>query len=205
MVLVEVPVSLSPIGIVLGCAYVCAISSILWWMLHLPAAGGAEQKVARAVREAAAFARILVPVQGGRLSDKMVALACQMARYRHAEITLLYVIEVPLTLPGNAAMPNDEQQGTEVFSRAMKIANRFGVTMRTEIYKTRQAGPGIVQNASNGRFDVVLMGDVPRRSRGGTEFARTVEYIHEHCPSEVLIYRPAPEAVGGSAGVYAAM
>src|SRR5579862_21324 len=89
-------------GVLIGCAYVATISSILIWMLRLPAAGGAAQKAARAVRESSAFARILVPVQGGRLSDKMVALACQMARYRHAEISLLYVIEVPLTLPGDA-------------------------------------------------------------------------------------------------------
>ncbi|HEV3310789.1 MAG TPA: universal stress protein [Chloroflexota bacterium] len=195
MTYLAVVVQLSKIGIVVGCSYVVAISSILWWMLHIPAAGGTEQKVNRAVREAAAFARILVPVQGGRLSDKMVALACQMARYRHAEISLLYVIEVPLTLPGNAAMPNDEAQANQVFERATKIANRFGVTMRSEIYKTRQAGPGVVSFAREGRYDVILMGDIPRRAKGGTEFARTVEYIYEHAPSEVLIYRPAPDAV----------
>lgn len=194
MITAAVHVRLSPVGIVIGCAYVAAISSILWWMLHIPAAGGAEQKAARAVRESTAFTRILVPVQGGRLSDKMVALACQMARYRHAEITLLYVIEVPLTLPSNASMPNDEGQAGDAFDRATKIANRYGVTMRAELYKTRQAGPGVVQFVRNGRYDVVLMGDVPRRSHGGTEFARTVEYIHEHAPSEVLIYRPSPEA-----------
>jgi nucleotide-binding universal stress UspA family protein len=192
-VILAVPVSLSPIGIVLGSVYVVVISSILWWMLHIPVAGGTQQKVARAVREAAAFARILVPVQAGRLSDKMVALACQMARYRHAEITLLYVIEVPLTLPGDASMPNDERQAAESFERATKIADRYGVTMRTEILKTRQAGPGVVQFARNGRYDVILMGDIPRKTRSGTEFARTVEYTFEHAPSEVLIYRPAPE------------
>jgi len=191
-----VPVSLSPVGIVLGCTYVAVIGSILWWMLHIPVAGGAEQKAARVVREAAAFARILVPVQGGRISDKMVALACQMARYRHAEITMLYVIEVPLTLPADASMPSDEEQAVEAFERATRIADRYGVSMKTEMYKTRQAGPGVVQFVRNGRYDVVLMGDVPLRTRTGTEFARTVEYIHEHAPCEVLIYRPAPEGDG---------
>ena len=180
-------------GVVLGCIYVVTISSILIWMLRIPAAGGAEQKVARAVRESAAFARILLPVQGGRLSDRMVALACQMAKYRHAEISLIYVIEVPLTLPNDASMPADEKQASDVFKRAKAIADRFNVVMQTQIYKTRQAGPGVVQFIRQGRFDVVLMGDVPRRTRGGTEFARTVEYVHEHAPSEVLIYRPAPE------------
>ena len=67
--------------------------------------------------------------------------------------------------------------------------------MRTEIFKTRQSGPGVVQFARNGRYDVILMGDTPRRNRGGTEFARTVEYIFEHAAAEVLIYRPAPEGV----------
>jgi len=191
-----VAVSVSWQGILLGCAYVATISSILTWMLRVPAAGGKEQKVARVMRESSAFARILVPVQGGRLSDKMVALACQMARYRHAEISLIYVIEVPLTLPSDASMPLDEKQASEVFDRAKGIAERFGVVMQTDIFKTRQAGPGVVQFIRNGRFDLVLMGDVLRRARGGTEFARTVEYIHEHAPCEVLTYRPASEEAG---------
>lgn len=191
-----VPVSLSPIGIFLGCTYVVIIASILWRMLHIPAAGGAQQKVARAVREAAAYARILVPVQGSALSDKMVALGCQMAKYRHAEITLMYVVEVPLTLPGDASMPADQERAAEAFERATRIADRYGVKMRTETLKTRQAGPGVVSAVRNGRYDVVLMGDIPRRDRGGTEFARTVEYVHEHAPSEVLIYRPAPDGNG---------
>jgi len=186
-------VTLSPVGIVLGAAYVVIISSILWWMLHIPEAGGTEQKVARAVREAAQFARILVPVQGGALSDKMVVFGCQMAKYRHAELTLLYVVEVPLTLPSHASMPEDERRAQEAFTRATRIADRYGVRIRTEIFKTRQAGPGIVQTVRNGRYDVVLMGDIPKRSRGGTEFARTVEYVFEHSQAEVLIYRPAPE------------
>ncbi|HZT95471.1 MAG TPA: universal stress protein [Chloroflexota bacterium] len=192
MTLGAVPVSLSPVGIVLGCAYVLTIGSILWWMLRIPAAGGPEQKVARVVREATSYARILVPVQGGALSDRMVALACQMAKYRHAQITLLYVVEVPLTLPGNASMPDDERQAAEAFKRATGIADRYGVKMITALFKTRQAGPGIVQTIRGGGYDVVLMGDVPRRARGGTEFARSVEYVHEHAPSEVIIYRPSP-------------
>lgn len=191
---VATTVQLSWQGILLGTVYVVTIISILVWMLKLPAAGGKEQKVARTIRESKAFARILVPVQGGRIFDKMVALACQMARYRDAEISLLYVIEVPLTLPGDAAMPRDEEMASEAFERATAIADRFGVTMLTEVYKTRQAGPGVVQYARLGRFDVVLMGDMPRPTRGGTEFARTVEYIYQHAPAEVLIYRPAPEA-----------
>ncbi len=192
MILASVPVSLAPVGILLGCTYAVVISSIVWWMLHVPEAGGAEQKVARVVREAASYARILVPVQGGSLSDRMVALACQMAKYRHAQITLLYVIEVPLTLPGNASMPDDERRAAEAFKRATGIAERYGVKMITSLFKTRQAGPGIVQTVNAGRYDVVLMGDVPRRARGGTEFARSVEYVHEHASSEVIIYRPAP-------------
>jgi K+-sensing histidine kinase KdpD len=192
-VIAAVPVSLSPIGIVLGCVYIAIIVGILSWMLHVPEAGGTEQKVARAVREAASYARILVPVQGEIMSDKMVVLACQMAKYRHAEITLVFVIEVPLTLPSGASMPRDEEQAASAFARATKIADRYGVEMRTEVLKTRQAGPGVVTFARNGRFDVVLMGDVLRRARGGTEFAKMVEYVYEHAPSEVLIYRSASD------------
>jgi nucleotide-binding universal stress UspA family protein len=194
MALIDVataPVVLSPIGIIIGCAYAILIASILWWMLHVPPAGGPEQKAARIIREAGAYARILVPVQGNALSDRMVAFGCQMAKYRDAELTVLYVIEVPPILPLDAAMPDEDRGAAEAFERARKIADRYNVKVNTAVLKTRRAGPGIVQYARDHQYDVILMGHQPSLTGGTTAFTRSVEYVLQHAPSEVIIDRPA--------------
>jgi nucleotide-binding universal stress UspA family protein len=178
---------------VIALAYVATISSILWWMLHIPKVGDVEQHARRITRQAGQFARIVVPVQGDVLSDRLVALGAQMAKYRGATMDVLYVIEVPLTLPLSAAMEDQEQHGRDAFARAARIAERYDVRISTRFERARQAGPGIVQYAQQNDTDLLLLGDVPRHNRRGTRFARSVEYVFEHAPCEVIIDRPAPE------------
>jgi nucleotide-binding universal stress UspA family protein len=183
----------SVVGAVVALVYVGTISSILWWMLHVPRAGDVEQQVRRVTREASRFARILVPVQGDVLSDRLVALGSQMSKYRGATMDVLYVIEVPLTLPITAGMENQEKQAREAFARAARIANKYDVKINQHIERARQAGPGIVQYARQNNADLLLMGDVPKQNRRGTRYARSVEYVFENAPCDVIIHRPQME------------
>jgi nucleotide-binding universal stress UspA family protein len=183
----------TPIGAVIALTYVAAIGSIMWWMLHVPTVGDVEQHVKRVVRQESRFARILVPVQGDVLSDRLVALGSQMARFRGATMEVLYVIEVPYTLPINADMGEQERQAHDAFARAGKIAGRYGVTIRKRLERARQVGPGIVQYARQSGSDLLLMADVPKVNRRGTRYARSVEYVFEHAPCDVIIHRPRME------------
>jgi nucleotide-binding universal stress UspA family protein len=182
------------IGLVLALAYAGTIGSILWWMLHVPKVGDVEQHAKRITRQLHRFARIVVPVQGDVLSDRLVALASQMAKYRRASMDVLYVIEVPYTLPITAAMEDQERHAREAFARAEKIADRYDVKIHRQIERARHAGPAIVQYARQTNADLLLMGDVPKSNRrGGTKFARSVEYVFENAPCEVMIDRPQME------------
>jgi len=180
-------------GSIIAIAYAIIIVSILWWMLHVPRAGDVEQQVRRVTREASRFARIVVPVQGDVVSDRIVALASQMAKFRGATMDVLYVIEVPLTLPISAAMGDQERLAEDAFNRASKVANRYDVKIAKRIERARQAGPGIVRYVQDNHADLLLMGDVLNTNRRGTRFARSVEYVFEHAPCEVIIDRPQME------------
>ena len=48
------------------------------------------------------YERILVPVDGTRLSDEMMVLGCQLAADKNATIDIVYVVEVPMNLPLDA-------------------------------------------------------------------------------------------------------
>jgi nucleotide-binding universal stress UspA family protein len=184
---------LSLIGAVLALVYVGTISSILWWMLHIPKVGGIEQQVGRIQREAARFARIVVPVQGDVVSDRLVALASQMAKYRGAVMDVLYVIEVPLHLPIDAVSDDQQRSAEDAFSKAARIAGRYDVKINRRLQRARQAGPSIVEYARSSNADFVLMGDVPKPNRRGTRYARSVEFVFENAPCEVIIDRPPLE------------
>jgi nucleotide-binding universal stress UspA family protein len=186
------------IGALIALFYVSVIGSIMWWMLHVPKAGDVEQHVRRMVREQSRFARILVPVQADVLSDRIVALASQMAKFRGASMDVLYVIEVPLTLPINADMTGQEQLANDAFTRAEKIAAKYDVRISKHVERARQAGPTIVLYAQANNADLLLMADVPKNNHRGTQLARTVAYVFENAPCEVLLDRPAMEEVRAS-------
>lgn len=162
-------------------------------MLHIPSVGDVEQHAKRITRQMGRFARIVVPVQGDVLSDRLVALASQMAKYRGASMDVLYVIEVPYTLPITAGMEAQEQSALEAFARAEKIAAKYDVKITKQLERARHAGPAIVQYARQNNADLLLMGDVPKANRRGTKFARSVEYVFENAPCEVMIDRPEME------------
>jgi len=183
----------SIIGALIAITYVSVISNILWWMLHIPKAGNLQQHVSRITRETTKFARILVPVQGDVVSDRLVALASQMAKFRGATMDVLYVVEVPLQLPLDAVSGDEERQALDAFARAGKIARRYDVKINRRTQRARQAGPTIVQYARDNNVDLLMMGDVPKSNRRGTRYARSVEYVFENAPCEVIIDRPPME------------
>lgn len=191
--------SVSVLGAVIALVYVGVISSILWWMLHIPSAGNIESHVRRIQREQSRFAHIVVPVQGDSYSDRLVALASQMARYRGASMDVLYVAEVPQTLPLTAVSEEQRARADQAFTRAEKIAHKYDVKISKRLQAARHAGASIVQYAQQTNCDLLLLSDVPKSNRRGTRYARSVEYVFEHAPCEVIIDRPPLDAGVGVA------
>lgn len=180
----------TPLGAVIALVYVSVICSILWWMLHLPQAGGIEQHVSRVHREAGRFSRIVVPILGDFVSLHLVALASQMAKFRGANMDILYVVEVPLQLPLDAVSQSELDRAEQAFLQAQKIAHRYDVQINRRLERARQAGPTIVHYAEENDVDVLLMAAIPKNNRRGTRYARSVEYVLENAPCEVIVRRP---------------
>lgn len=184
------PIHLTIIGAIIAVAFVASRAAIILWMLHVPEQTPTSLRVAKAVRQTTRANRILVPVQGTALSDRMVALGSQMAKARGAQIEVFYVIEVPWTLPLNAHLTAAEEVAREELERATRIAERYDVHLETHVLNAREAGRAIVEEATVTGADIILMGDVPQ-ARGGTRFSDTTSYVFLHAPCEVIIDRPA--------------
>lgn len=152
-----------------------------------------------------ALKRVLVPTLGGR-STEVVQHACAVAREFDAELTLLYVIEVPETLPLDTIIGSGHYFGQQALSRAEAIAREAGVRIvRTRMMQSRRAGETIVEVAREIGADLILLGAAPRRVRGASPLSSTIAHVMRAASCRVWIANMAPAAalpaaVGGGEG-----
>ncbi len=181
---------LTLVGAILAFGFAASIIGVITWMLRLPEQTPATLQVAKAVRATERTNRILVPVQGTALSDRMVALGAQMAKARRADLVVFYVVEVPWMLPLDAHLPEAERLADDTLARARSITDRYDVPLTTRIAHARAAGHAVIDEAIEIGADIILMGDLPGRG-GETRFNETTTYVFSHAPCEVVIDRPA--------------
>jgi len=133
------------------------------------------------------YHQILVPIVGSRITDEMMVLACQLATEKQSSIDGLYVIEVPLNLPLDAALLEERQKANKVLRAAALIADQFRVKFTPTVITARSVGRAIVDEADMRRSEVIIMGSVKKRRIGDRAFGKTTEYVLQHAPCEVLV------------------
>ena len=182
-------VVMSPIGIVIAIVFIASIMTVLGWMLRLPKETESARTAAQAVRSVNNLRRILVPLLNiNDVTDRIVALAAQMAQYRDGHVELLAVIEVPFVLPLNAYVEEDQRRALALLDRAEVIARRYTTNLTKRILKARLAGVAIVREAEERPIDMILMANSPTRIRGGMQqLDPVVEYVLKNAPCEVLV------------------
>jgi APA family basic amino acid/polyamine antiporter len=161
------------------------------------------------------FRNILVPVFGTKLDDDIVATAGRLAAAEQEEsdagddarLELVYVIEVPLTLPLDAPLPPErEDEARRALERAREVGEEYeDVGVSTEVIRARKVGAGILEAARrSGSEAIVIGGEPPSKIRGGAkiggigaakpaEIGAATEYVLKKAPCRVLLTAP-PEA-----------
>jgi basic amino acid/polyamine antiporter, APA family len=140
-------------------------------------------------RVAVAYQRILVPLVDTSDSERAVAVACQLGAERGASVSAVSVIEVPVELPIDAHMTDEEAHAKHVLRDAAAIGDRYGVTVAPRILRGRSAGEAIVEEARRSRSEIIVLW-APRRNRLGSKaaiFGRTVDYVLKHAPCRVMV------------------
>lgn len=158
------------------------------------------------------FSNILVPVFGTRFDDDIVATAGRLAAAEagsrkggeDSRLALVYVIEVPLTLPLDARLPKErEEQARRALRRAREVAEEYeDVAVSTEVLRARKVGAGIVEAARRVNSEaIVIGGEQPTKIRGGgvlggigaakpEEIGAATEYVLKKAPCKVLLTAP---------------
>src|SRR5215471_15917343 len=135
------PLQITVIGTVIAFLFLASIVGVLGWMLRLPEETEHTRSVAKATRSVNKLTRILVPLLNkSEATDRIVALAAQMARSRNGNVELLVVLEVPFTLPLDARVEDDEKNALEILDRATSVAKQSVTTVNIHVVKARNAG-----------------------------------------------------------------
>jgi len=135
----------------------------------------------------AEFSRILVPMKLGEIGEEMIATAVKLAQEQRASVEALYVIRVPLELPLDAELIDEEERAEASIAEAKILGADHGVPVEGRIVRARSIGQAIVQSAREDGVDLIVVGSSPRWRRQSRFFSPTVEYVLKKAPSEVLI------------------
>ncbi|MGH2978119.1 MAG: universal stress protein [Solirubrobacterales bacterium] len=159
------------------------------------------------------YARMLVPVFGEELDDDIMSTAGQLASdvsdRGGAMIDVIYVAEVPMSLPLDAQLTEEKlARADAALRRAKQVGEEYeGVEVRAEMVRGRTVGSAIVEAARARKVEVIVIGaEPPSQIKGGgvlggiaggrpRELGEVTAYVLEKAPVRVLITAP-PDGAG---------
>ena len=134
------------------------------------------------------YRAILVPVSRSAESEEALAAAARLAAERRATIAVLRVLEIPLELPLDAELPEEEDEAHLLLDEARAFVEAYGVRAVPRLVRARRAGPAIVEEAAGRSAELVVVGAARRRARRGHPvFGATVDHVLRASPSGVLV------------------
>jgi basic amino acid/polyamine antiporter, APA family len=167
----------------------------------------------RRERREAEYGSILVPLTGTPLDDDIVQTAGRLAAEEDAEsfeedhgatIEALWIFEVPMSLPIDAALPDAQlKRARAALARAKAVGEEYeGVEVATATVRARRAGQAIVDEARRrGVQAVVLAAEEPSKIRGGALLGgrggprdnfvgEVTKYVLSKAPCSVILTAP---------------
>lgn len=171
----------------------------------------------------AEYGSILVPVFGARLDDDIMQTAGRLAAERAGEsetdggpmIEAIYVVGVPMSLPLDARLPEEQiQNARDALKRAKDVGEEYEkVHVSTATVRARSPGEAIVDQARRrGVEAIVLAAEEPTGIGGGAVFGgrgssrersigEITRYVVNKAPCRVfLTAAPQGETSGGDGG-----
>jgi APA family basic amino acid/polyamine antiporter len=134
------------------------------------------------------YRTVVVPVVRTGESEEALVAAARLAAERGASVAVVTVIEVPLSLPIDAELEDEQDDAETLLDDAQALVESYGVRAVTRLRRARRAGQAIVEEARQRGAELVVLG-APRRAVGGRRrlFGGTVDYVLRESPCRVLI------------------
>lgn len=137
--------------------------------------------------------KFLVPLNGEKIDENTLRLACTLARSEKGKVYAIHVIQVKRALPLDAEIEPETEKGEEVLKRAERIGDEMDCEVLTELLQAREVGPAIVDEAVERVIDLIIMAIPYKKPFGEFDLGSTVPYVLKNAPCRVLIWREAIE------------
>ncbi len=149
-------------------------------MVHLWRKAKDETEASKSAPGVGASGDIAVIVDGKKLDNELVRLACLMAKRAKRKVHLVHIIEVPRTLPLKATLTKESEYADKLLNESLAIADEAGCDAVAEVVQTRDAGPAIVDEAKDHGCALIMLGLVRNMHKGhstGSDLGKTVPYV----------------------------
>jgi nucleotide-binding universal stress UspA family protein len=159
-------------------------------MVHLWRKAKEETEAGKSAPGVGARGDIAVIVDGKKLDNELVRLACLMAKKAKRKVHLVHIIEVPRTLPLKATLTKESENADKLLTGAMEIAEEAGCEAVAEVVQTRDAGPAIVDEAKDHDCALIMMGLVRDMHKGhseGSNLGKTIPFVLANAPCRVWL------------------
>jgi nucleotide-binding universal stress UspA family protein len=134
--------------------------------------------------------RAVVALTGAPIDERVVRLACDLARPSKAELIGVHVVEIAWAQPLDADIAARSEDAQRILDLAEGIAEDEKVRLETVLLQARDVGAALVDESTARDADLLVLG-LPYRQRFGGEFAigRTIPYVLKNAPCEVWVVR----------------
>lgn len=181
------PIHVTVAGALAALVTIVAISSALIWMLNPPKthADVVARDAEKTLRQR--LGTIIVIFSSDISSEHMMVLAARLARGQNSELLAAYIIEVPLMLPVDAVMEEEDRTALDTMASAEAIAKKHGVDVRTEIVHQRHMTEAVLALAKRERASLLIMGSYLEGKYTGAPLGSDIEEIAAKAKCDVLI------------------
>jgi nucleotide-binding universal stress UspA family protein len=146
-----------------------------------------ETEISKTAPGVGAIGDIAVIVDGKKLDNELVRLACLMAKKARRRVHLVHVIEVPRTLPLKAVLTKESEEADKLLTEALAIAEDGGCDAVAEVVQARDAGPAIVDEARDHNCALIMLGIVRDPHKMHSDLGKTVPYVLSNASCRVWV------------------
>ena len=132
--------------------------------------------------------RVVFPFTGAALSQRALDAALRLARVDGAMLVPVFLAEVPMHLPLDAALPSTCDSALPLLEAVEQRAARAGVAVDSRIERGRTTRHAIRQLVAHEHFDTIV---VTASHAGSPGFLPDeISWLLEHAPGEIIVIRP---------------
>jgi len=135
------------------------------------------------------ISHLMVAYRGGQADDRLLRMGCRVAREARARVSVLHVLEVPMSYALDAQDAPGLEEADRVIEHCDEIGSEVGVSVNAETICARDAGCAVVDHAKSMGVDMILVGSGERPAAGRAPLRSTAEFVLNNASCAVVVGR----------------